>query len=294
MIRQAAIVGIFLGFLTACTGLAPQPTATDAFMESAKQTMRVAGEIPTETATFPAGAGQPNLSTITPTSTAIYGQDVAGQGGDRSQNPGACVPDGAPRQVGLVVDVVDSVTLLVEIDGKTQKVGYIGLDQPANRYYRPQAADVNYKLTINQVVMLYRDVSDKDSSGRLMRYVFLSNLQGIFANYELLRQGYAITRPLPPDISCNEIFRQAEDVARLGLNGLWAPTPIPSSTGLRLLPTFTIPPGNTVCDPSYPTVCIPPPPPYFNCGNIIYRHFPVIPPDPHNFDSDGDGIGCEK
>lgn len=47
------------------------------------------------------------------------------------------------------------------------------------------------------------------------------------------------------------------------------------------------------CHPSYPTVCIPPPPPDLDCGDIPYRRFPVVGSDPHWFDGDGDGIGCE-
>ncbi len=53
------------------------------------------------------------------------------------------------------------------------------------------------------------------------------------------------------------------------------------------------PPPEEDCDPSYPTVCIPPPPPDLDCADIPYRNFVVLPPDPHNFDVDGDGIGCE-
>jgi len=47
------------------------------------------------------------------------------------------------------------------------------------------------------------------------------------------------------------------------------------------------------CHPSYPTVCIPPPPPDLNCPDIKYTNFKVLPPDPHGFDRDKDGIGCE-
>jgi hypothetical protein len=47
------------------------------------------------------------------------------------------------------------------------------------------------------------------------------------------------------------------------------------------------------CDPSYPTVCIPPAPPDLDCKDIPYRGFTVLPPDPHRFDGDHDGIGCE-
>lgn len=47
------------------------------------------------------------------------------------------------------------------------------------------------------------------------------------------------------------------------------------------------------CSPAYPTVCIPPKPPDLDCRDIPYRRFTVLPPDPHGFDGDGDGIGCE-
>ena len=53
-------------------------------------------------------------------------------------------------------------------------------------------------------------------------------------------------------------------------------------------------PPQPECDPSYPTVCIPPPPPDLNCGDIPYRNFTVLQPDPHGFDGNKDGIGCES
>jgi micrococcal nuclease len=59
--------------------------------------------------------------------------------------------------------------------------------------------------------------------------------------------------------------------------------------------TTTTPSG---CAASYPDVCIPPPPPDLDCSQIPYRNFRVIytvpQPDPHNFDGDRDGIGCES
>ena len=37
-----------------------------------------------------------------------------------------------------------------------------------------------------------------------------------------------------------------------------------------------------------------PPPPDLDCPDISYRRFRVLPPDPHRFDGDHDGIGCER
>lgn len=47
------------------------------------------------------------------------------------------------------------------------------------------------------------------------------------------------------------------------------------------------------CDSSYPDVCISPYPPDLDCKGISYKNFRVLPPDPHGFDYDKNGIGCE-
>jgi hypothetical protein len=54
------------------------------------------------------------------------------------------------------------------------------------------------------------------------------------------------------------------------------------------------PPPSGSCDPSYPGVCIPPAPPDLDCGDIPYRRFQVLAPDPHGFDGNHDGVGCES
>jgi len=57
------------------------------------------------------------------------------------------------------------------------------------------------------------------------------------------------------------------------------------------------PPSGGKCAASYPTVCIRPPPPDLDCGEIPYRNFrvrwDVANPDPHRFDGNRDGVGCE-
>jgi hypothetical protein len=63
-----------------------------------------------------------------------------------------------------------------------------------------------------------------------------------------------------------------------------APAPEPAATGGE-------------CDfGSYPDVCIPPigVSGDLDCGQISPRRFTVLPPDPHGFDGDFDGIGCES
>jgi micrococcal nuclease len=48
------------------------------------------------------------------------------------------------------------------------------------------------------------------------------------------------------------------------------------------------------CDPSYPDVCIVSPPPDLNCDDVPYNDIKVVGDDPHGFDREGDGIGCES
>lgn len=48
------------------------------------------------------------------------------------------------------------------------------------------------------------------------------------------------------------------------------------------------------CDPSYPDFCIAPGLSDLDCKDIQQRNFRVLPPDPHGFDGDRDGIGCEQ
>ena len=56
------------------------------------------------------------------------------------------------------------------------------------------------------------------------------------------------------------------------------------------------PGGALGCHPSYPTVCIPPPPPDLNCADIPFRNFRVLrdipDADPHDLDGTHDGVGC--
>lgn len=69
--------------------------------------------------------------------------------------------------------------------------------------------------------------------------------------------------------------------------------PVRTPTPARTAPAV-VPGAGARCDPSYPTVCIPPPPPDLDCADIPYRRFRVIGRDPHRFDGDHDGTGCER
>ncbi len=98
-------------------------------------------------------------------------------------------------------------------------------------------------------------------------------------NFILLPEGYAQLLTVPPNVRHVDVFRTLHAEARQQGKGLWARAPAP---------------GASRCDPSYPDVCIPPPPPDLDCADVPCRRFRVLPPDPHRFDGDHDGIGCER
>lgn len=49
------------------------------------------------------------------------------------------------------------------------------------------------------------------------------------------------------------------------------------------------------CEAAYPDFCIPVGSPDLDCKDVApHKRFTVLPPDPHQFDKDGNGIGCES
>jgi micrococcal nuclease len=123
-----------------------------------------------------------------------------------------------------------------------------------------------------------------DSFGRSLYYAWVVFRGGLYLLDEhMVLSGNALA--WRQDGQWRQGIIRAEAVARSNRSGcLWATTGGggQSDSGQRI-----------GCDPSYPTVCIPPPPPDLDCRDIPHRSFTVLSPDPHRFDGDGDGVGCE-
>lgn len=204
----------------------------------------------------------------------------------------SCVPTNTMREIGTVKKIIDGDTIDVEIQGKIYRVRYIGINTPEKgQPFYEEAKSTNVKLVEGKEVLLVKDVSESDQYGRLLRYVFA---QDLFVNYEMVRSGYAMAYTYPPDISCADLFVQAQRDAQ--------PLPVVGGTlEHHFLDNHALPVSDIVqpavesgCDPAYPDVCIVSPPPDLDCRNIPYRNFRVLPPDPHKLDGDQDGIGCES
>jgi len=140
------------------------------------------------------------------------------------------------------------------------------------------------------------ELDQVDRYGRLLRYIWRgpSNV-----NLALVRQGAAA-----PYFYGGERGRYASRLmaaayaAKAARRGLWGACPgtvLDPSRQVETLPTDSSPPAppRSGCDPSYPGVCIPPYPPDLDCADVPYKRFKVVGTDPHGFDGDRDGIGCE-
>ncbi|CAN5167278.1 hypothetical protein BH24ACT1_BH24ACT1_10000 [soil metagenome] len=198
-----------------------------------------------------------------------------------------------------VESVVDGDTIVVA--GGT-RVRLIGVDTPETKdprkpvqcFGREASAYTESLVAPGTVVRLVYDVERLDRYARTLAYVYRRS-DGTFVNAALVSDGYALVATFPPNVAHVEEFTALARVAREEGRGLWsacggepgaaAPAPIPASA----------PPASagSSCEASYPGVCIPPAPPDLDCGDIPHRRFQVVPPDPHGFDGNSDGVGCE-
>ena len=178
---------------------------------------------------------------------------------------------------GVVAHVVDGDTIDVRLDaGRRERVRLIGIDTPevGECGYR-RASTAARALALRRRVVLRGDAtqSTRDRYGRLLAYAWLEG--GRDLGFQLLIRGDARVYVYDRAFVRLAAYRRAE---RLG-------------SGRRA--SCAVPPSRR-CDPSYPGVCIPSPPPDLDCRDIEHRRFRVVGADPHRFDGDHDGVGCER
>ena len=114
------------------------------------------------------------------------------------------------------------------IDGDTivlsgnRRVRYVGIDSPEvgdePEVYGPEATTYNKQLLSGGKVTLETDVSERDTFGRMLRYVYAD---GILVNAELVREGYARSVFFPPDTRFAKCFIGLEAEVRDAGRGMW-------------------------------------------------------------------------
>jgi len=187
-----------------------------------------------------------------------------------------------PGQPAVVTRTVDGDTIYVRYRGREVDVRLIGVDTPETvdpsqpvGCYGPQASHFTERMLTGEAIRLEFDVERHDRYGRVLAYVWLRD--HLF-NRRLVAQGYAVVSTYPPNVRYESRFEAAEQIARSGDLGQWGACPVDHAHR---------------CDPAYPGVCIPSPPPDLDCADVTFRNFRVLAPDPHNFDGDHNGRGCE-
>lgn len=134
-------------------------------------------------------------------------------------------PSGPAVLLGRVVRVIDGDTIHVQINGRIEKVRYIGVntpevhhptkgEQPGGR----EAAAVNGALVSGKRLRLELDVQARDRYGRLLAYVWIGD---VMVNAELVRLGYAQVMTIPPNIRYQHLFLKLQRDARDAGRGLW-------------------------------------------------------------------------
>ncbi len=130
-------------------------------------------------------------------------------------------------QVGThrVVRVVDGDTIIVDYEGRPERVRYIGIDTPETvdprrpvEVYGKEAAAANRRMVEGRRVRLEFDVERRDRYGRLLAYVWVGDT---LVNDWLVRNGYAQVATYPPNVRYVDRFLDSQRAAREAGRGLW-------------------------------------------------------------------------
>ena len=190
-----------------------------------------------------------------------------------------------PVLAATVASIVDGDTIDVRLGSRTERVRLIGMDTPERgmAYFWEATRRTGALAPIGWRVFLELDLEHRDRYGRLLAYVWgerpasrrAREVRTHMVNARVLLSGLATTLTIQPNSRYAELFIDLQRDARAAGRGFW---------GVR---------ASGSCEASYPGVCIPPPPPDLDCADISQRNFRVEGADPHGFDGNGDGYGCE-
>ena len=209
-------------------------------------------------------------------------------------------------QEAVVTRVVDGDTVdVIFADGSTERVRLLGIDTPEtfspnNAYeyegvtntsclddWGGRASQFAKTMLEGQTINVISDpgANGRDVYGRLLAYI---QLNGKDFNATMVRNGFARVYTEGQSSRMAEYISD-EVTAQSNAVGLWDCDSLSQSSK----PPQTIETAMD-CEPSYPTICLPPPPPDLSCADVPYRRFQVVPPDPHRLDGDRDRVGCER
>jgi micrococcal nuclease len=137
----------------------------------------------------------------------------------------------APLEDARVVGVADGDTVTIEIDGRRDRLRYIGVDAPeladpdAGRPAEcgaTAATAANVALVGEGEITLERDASDRDRFGRLLRHPWLlRDGTWLLVTEALVADGSVEARSFPPDTLHDARLESAELAAIERGAGVW-------------------------------------------------------------------------
>lgn len=96
------------------------------------------------------------------------------------------------------IRVIDGDTIEVVVNGKVERVRYIGMNAPEIGESGFHAAtEANRQLVAGRTITMQRDKTDRDKYGRLLRYVWVGKT---FVNAKLVRMGKATVMVVAPNV----------------------------------------------------------------------------------------------
>ena len=160
----------------------------------------------------------------------LAGAVLASLGCSSRPGPGSALPElDRPRDEGaltnaIVVRVIDGITIDVKDESGRHRVRYLGVevppDGPSGRSrLSVQAEELNRYLVEGRTVQLQRDLLDVDSSGALLRYVYVD---GEMVNMALLANGFATVADSPAVFAYRSSFVAMAETAQASAQGATA------------------------------------------------------------------------
>lgn len=125
-----------------------------------------------------------------------------------------------------VIRVVDGDTIIIDYNGKEERIRLIGVDTPEsvhpnaekNTEFGKTASDFTKANLENKFVKIELDVQEHDKYGRLLAYIYVD---GKMYNKTLLEEGYAKIATFPPNVKYVDDFKAIQKDAENNKKGLW-------------------------------------------------------------------------
>ena len=132
-----------------------------------------------------------------------------------------------------VTKIIDGDTIWVDIEGKSYKVRFIGINCPEyTKEIEPfgkEATEFTTQYLEDKTIYLQKDVSDTDDYDRLLRYVWTEevneineeNISNYLFNAKLVQEGLAQSNYYKPDISLQSYLEDFEKEAKSNGKEMW-------------------------------------------------------------------------